>query len=364
MGESPIFSPTWPELCAWHRGDLESLYLSGLWHQALFQGRGTIRSPVPREWEPEDDDCLPLAHMLVAGTRPRWVPAVLPYIEVVVLAAAEERSYTERFSLNPQRASAGLDAFHRRILDRITRLPLPFVGRLVVTVRDQGSTRRLAQQVWNVEIGTSMPVWDPDVRALIEGYQRRERESRRREKETFVMLAEAQQAMNTMFGASSEVIQSSSVLGREAVLLRQTMERFDQAQSGAEMVKLLREALPMLVPLIQQAMSSGSDRNMAGGQPPSGAWSERPPHGGRSCSAPGESSSEEVWVPGDEQPWVEPGTEPHDDVEGDWEEDSGWEHQLDDEPDGSWDENYTDDGQVIFEEEDRARPPSPFGPLE
>ncbi len=69
-------------------------------------------------------------------------------------------------------------------------------------------------------------------------------------------------------------------------------------------------------------------------------------------------------MPGDEQPWVEPGTEPHDDVEGDWEEDSGWEHQLDDEPDGSWDENYTDDGQVIFEEEDRARPPSPFGPLE
>ncbi len=117
----------------------------------------------------------------------------------------------------------------------------------------------------------------------------------------------------------------------------------------------------MLVPLIQQAMSSGLGRNMAGGQPPSGPWAEGPPREGRSCSAPGEYSSEEVWVPGDEWSWVERGSELHDDVDGAWEEDSGWEHELDDDPDGSWDADDPDDEREISEEDEHARPPSPFG---
>jgi len=234
--------------------DLDELYRSGLWHQALLHGQGVVREPAPECWEHRDAQALFWFEQLLTGSGPGWVPAVIPRVRVVIQLIADDHRTEQAFVVDPQRVRCGTDAYRTRLADRLAKLPLPFAGLLEVSIRDQASDQRLAMDGWHVEVGTRLPLHDPDVRELMAEHRRSMRTMRMMLRERDQLVRATTAAMIKMFRESASVIQASAGLVEKAAELRLMASRLEAAEVGPGLLGVLEQALPMLGPVVQSLM--------------------------------------------------------------------------------------------------------------
>jgi len=326
-----VVAPHWREIRADIGRDLVDLYQSGLWHQALLHGQGRPREPAPEDWGHDDNEALFWAGMLLGGSAPPWVPRVLPRMRVRLQLDADERCVEETFVVDPQRVRGGAEAYRQRLEARLGQLPLPFAGWLVVSLEDPGSGQRLALRSWWMEIGTQLPIHDPDVRVLLAEQRRTMRELRYLLRERDELVRKTVAAMNFMFRQSADVIQASAGLVEKAAELRLMARRLERAEVGPGLLEIMEQALPLLAPAIQSLM--GDDGGSASQQP----WA---PYPNDEPEEPGEVEP---------QPWYDDETdEPWDDDESDepWDDDESEDPWYGDEPEARPDDALPEPPEV------------------
>ena len=196
---------------------------------------------------------------ILVGTRPSWWPTALPRIHVDwQMASPGSATRTRTLSVDPNRSDLGLRSLLGQTRGALVPNPLPFVGTL--SFRVSLAATPLASRTWAVELGTQLPVNDPDVRAALH-------QSRQLIDLLMRQVAQKDRAMFQMFRESGKVLKASAAVISEIDdprLKHSMQQRQDESSRAlASLLEALRTSLGTPnEPSVEQEEEEESDDEM------------------------------------------------------------------------------------------------------
>ncbi len=239
--EPLIIAASWSDAHHQLSHDVGDLYQIAVARSALAVGRARGSGLT---FDQEEGLFIAAQHAAGGGRVAGW-PKRLPRLRCRVRIMSAERRAPQDLFMDPNRDGLGLSVFLRRLGDHLERLPVPFAGRVVVSLDVAGSGPALGSIAAVVEVGTLAKPGDPSVRKALDAALARERQYKRTMNKTMAFASEQMQknslAMRQMFGESANVIQAIAVLMDE---LRQAgLVPAPKDQGGDQVAVFLQQML-------------------------------------------------------------------------------------------------------------------------